>query len=498
MNLADMYRANAADRGSDRALTFARPPHEGLSLSWRELLDRADSLEEPLRVAGVGAGSRVAVELADHPDTLPALIATWRLDAIPILVDPEWGRSIRTSVLSHSRADVLMTLGEQLTVSPTAAPRRPDRPPLPPNTAMVAYTSGSTGSPKGIPLRHERLVAALHSSAGTVSAFRGGPPERVASSMRLSGFGVLALHYLWSAAFGAEVVVLPRLELATAHGYWADLGRHEIDQAVLVPPLYELLLRASAPPASDRRPLFINGSGPISSMTHERFMARFDVLVLNCYGLTETTFACTVGDTDRRGETSQAIGRPDLVRLQLRDAHGAVVAGPGRGELEIRGPTVSDGYYDNAEANASLFSGPWLRSGDLAQRDESGRYWIVGRLKDAVMKGGSTVYLSEVEEAGVALDGVLEAVAVRVDLPGGGEDIGMIVRPIEGAALDTRQLRAALERALGPARSPRKILLTDRELPRIGQSKIDRRSSRALWSQLLDAKAEERRRARND
>jgi long-chain acyl-CoA synthetase len=424
------------------------------------------------------------VALVDHPDTLPALLAIWQLHAIPILVDPQWGNSIRSGVISHSRADIVVAIGDRLTAEPVETCSSADRPDLPPTTALVAYTSGSTAAPKGIPLRHERLVAALHSSAAAVTAFRGDAPVRVASSMRLSGFGVLALHYLWSAAFGAEVVVLPRLELTTAKAYGADIARHQIDQAILVPPLFELLLRTSHPRTHERRPLFINASGPISTTTHARFMERFDVQVLNCYGLTETTFACMVGDTDERGTTTQAVGRPDLVRVRLRDADGREVLGPGDGELEVSGPTVSEGYYDNAEANASLFAGPWLRTGDLARRDETGKYWIVGRLKDAVMKGGSTVYLTEVEEECVALDGVLEAVAVRVDLPGGIEDLGLIVRPMTSAAVDVRQLKETLDSALGPDRSPRRIVLTDQALPRIGQNKIDRRSAQRLWSEL--------------
>lgn len=484
MNLLDVYIANAADRGSDPAVTFALPPFDGLTLTWTDLLDRAEALAGDLSSAGVGTGTRVATVLVDHPEALPAMLAMWRLDAIPVLVDPEWGEVIRSGVISHSRADAIATIGDRLEFAPVADQARRDRPELPPATAMLAYTSGSTAAPKGIPVRHDRLVAALHASAGKVTGFRGASPVRFGSSMRLSGFGVLALHYLWSAAFRTEVVVLPRLALATARNYWSDLAHHQIDQVVLVPPLYELLLRASHPGEHEQRPLFVNASGPISATTHARFMQRFEAPVLNCYGLTETTFACMVGDTDERGRTTQAVGRPDLVHVRLRGKGGSEVIGVGEGEVEVRGPTVSDGYYDNAEANAAAFDGPWLKTGDLARRDESGKYWIVGRLKDAVMKGGSTVYLTEVEEACIALEGVLEAVAVRADLPGGIEDLGLIARPVDGVTADGGELKAALDAALGPSRSPRRVIVTDRALPRIGQNKIDRRSAQDLWSEL--------------
>jgi acyl-CoA synthetase (AMP-forming)/AMP-acid ligase II len=482
MDLYEMYRAVAADRGAEPAITFARPPFEGVSLTWSELIERANSLATELTEAGVGAGTRIGTVMMDHPEMMPALLAMWKLGAIPIPVDPEWGDSIRSGVLSNSRAGVVVSVGEGLEIEPTNVSA--DGPPLPSNTAVVAYTSGSTAMPKGIPIRHDRLVAALHSSAAAVTSFRADPPRRIASSLRFSGAGVLALHYGWSAAFPAEVVVLPPLDLSTVGTYWEEIERHEIDQAVLVPVLFEVLLRASNPGEHERRPLFINASGPIPPKTHEQFMERFGAVVLNCYGLTETTFACMVGDTDERGKTTQAVGRPDLVRMRLWGPDGTAVQGPGEGEVEVSGPTISDGYYDNDEANATLFNGVWLRTGDVARRDETGKYWIVGRSKDAVMKGGSTVYLNEVEEACLALGDVLEAVAVRADLPGGIEDLGIIVHPVEGAELDPQELKAALEQALGAGRSPRRVVLTDRPLPRLGQNKIDRRSSQDLWTEL--------------
>lgn len=485
MHLQDIYIANAADRGSDPALTYTAPPFEGLTLTWNDLLERSEALAQDLGSTGIGPGSRVAIVLADHPNVLPALLAMWRLDAIPVLIDPEWGDSILSGVLSHSRADAIVTVYDPLGVETIAGTTYDERPELPPSTAILAYTSGSTAEPKGIPIRHERLVAAAHSSAGQVCGFRGDAPKRFGSSMRLTGAGVLALHYAWSAAFGAEVVILPVLDnLDAVNTYWDDLARHEIDQTVLVPPHYEFLVRATQPRESRPGMLFINASGSLSAATHSRFMERFGAPLLNCYGLTETTFACMVGDTDERGTSSQSVGRPDLVKVRLCDEDGAEVEGVGEGELEVRGPTISDGYYDNDEANANLFSGPWMRTGDLARRDETGRYWIVGRQKDAVMKGGTTVYLNEVEEACVALDGVVEAVAVRVDLPGGIEDLALIVRPEDGFASDGDGLKAALDESLGSSRSPRSVVVTDRVLPRIGQDKIDRRSSQALWLEL--------------
>jgi acyl-CoA synthetase (AMP-forming)/AMP-acid ligase II len=94
MHLQDIYIDNAADRGADPALTYTVPPFAGLTLTWSDLIDRSEALAENLSGTGVGAGSRVATVLADHPNVIPALLAMWRLDAIPVLIDPEWGESI--------------------------------------------------------------------------------------------------------------------------------------------------------------------------------------------------------------------------------------------------------------------------------------------------------------------------------------------------------------------------------------------------------------------
>jgi long-chain acyl-CoA synthetase len=484
MNLVDIYSANAVDRGSDPAITFAIPPFEGLTLTWSDLIERADAFAEDLSAAGVQSGSRIGTVLVDHPNMVPVVLAMWKLGAVPVMVDPEWGESIRSGVLSHSRAEMVAEVDERISIEELEAGGHEGRPELPPGTATIAYTSGSTAAPKGIAMVHDRLMAGIFAGVGEITSFRGDSPARFGSSMRMSGFAVFGLHYLWSAAFGAEVVVLPRLDLATARNYWVDLAQHEIDQVLLVPPLYELLARASGPVQERRPSLFICSSGALSATTQKRLMERLGAPILNCYGLTETTFACMVGDTDVRGTTTPAVGRPDLLLVRLRDESGTVVEGPGEGEIEVRGPTLSDGYYDNAEANANLHSGLWLRTGDLGRRDETGKYWIVGRSKDAVMKGGTTVYLTEVEEACVALDGILEAVAVRDDLPGGIEDLGLIVVPVDGATVEGGEVKASLEAAIGAERSPRGVVVTDRALPRIGQNKIDRRSAQSLWLEL--------------
>lgn len=485
VNLYDLYTDAAAVRGTQPAITYARAPYAGTVLSWQELVTRSEELAELLADEGVTAQTRCVIEMVDHPDTLPLFLAVWARGGIAVVVDPMWGEAIRRSVLRHSGAEILVRIQDGFTAQPMTAPGAAalTHPPLPPKTAVLAYTSGSTGQPKGIPLQHDRVLPGMYAGAAAVTNYRGGAPLRFGSSMRLSGFGVLLLHYLWHHCMGTEVVVLPELSVATAHEYWCQLAEHRIDQAVLVPALYELVLRASSAPDVYPAPLFINSSGPLTKNTYTRFIEKFGCTILNCYGLTEASSACTLGDLDVPGRSSQAIGRPFLLKVQLRNSHGEVVWGVGEGELEMYGPILSDGYYDNPAANEELFRpGGWMRSGDVARRDASGKLWITGRLKDVVMKGGQSVYLTEVDDACMALEGVAEAVAVRLDLPGGMEDIGVLLRAAPGVSLDATAVRLQLESALGRQRAPRRVIVVAEPLPRIGQNKPDRRTARELWA----------------
>jgi len=482
-NLFEIYARLAEERPDHPALIFQREPHAGVSLTWSQLLERSAVLGRRLAERGPSERGLWAVVLADHPDMIPLLLAVWHLRGAALLVDATWGDRLRGSVLAHSEPDVLVSLVPELTVTRLDAPRG-DRP-LPDDAALLSYTSGSTGDPKAIVMTHGRLSITMYAAAAAVVRHRGDAPARVACSMRLSGSGVLNLHYTWAVCASAAVVVLPELTLQTAQAYWRRIEEHEIDQMFLVPPLIELLNHVAAPrPGRRRPPICITGSSPLSPRTQERFQRRFEVGLLNAYGLTESMCACFFGEYDERGMGTNAIGQPALLGARLRDARGALVEGPGEGELELSGPTMFDGYYRNPAATTAAFVGTWFRTGDLVRRDERGRYWIVGRSKDVVMKGGFAVYLSEVEEAALDVPDLQEVAAVQLTLPDGSEDIGLLVRALPGAALDVNAVADELRQRLGASRAPRRVIEITSPLPRTGQEKLDRRRVVELWRTL--------------
>lgn len=470
MTLLEVYLERAVRTPGAPALVHARAPHQ-VTFTWAQLVDRAReiSLALPPR-------ARVAVTMRDHPDLVPSVLAVWSQGGVVVPVDSEWGSQVREVVLTRSGATHLLDSGG---VSPNAL-ANPDAPALPADTAMISYTSGSTSSPKGVVLTHGQLLHAYETAGVKMREHLGHQPTVFGASMRMSGLGVLGMTYLWPAVMGMSVVVLPELGLTSARDHWRLLREHGVQLTYLVPPLVELLNRMGQDPGGEVVTC-LSGGAPLSAAGQSLFQDRFDAVLLNVYGMTEVAFAAFFGDLED-GRGTHSIGVPVTVSARLRDAQGAVVEGEGEGEIELSGPSQSCGYYDNDEDTAALLREGWVRSGDLGRRDAEGRYWITGRRKDVVLKGGFTIYLHEIEEAAGQIPGVVESVAVRLDLPTG-EDVGLIVfAPTVPAA---EAIQKELSATLGRQRAPRRVVLTAEPLARLGQEKLDRRAAMVRWQEMI-------------
>lgn len=480
------YLYLAEEKPNEFALIFEREPFVGVRRTWAQLMQRCEDLEKCLRAAGTVAGTRCAVTLADNPDTLPLLLALWKLDATAVLIDNAWGSSLRERVVDHGKATISAGFKKSVEISSITRRSTVDPEPLPEGTGILGYTSGSTGDPKGVPFTHFKLALTMQAAAAAIVAYRGNAPRRIACSMRLSGSGVLNLHYTWAAFSDATVVVLPELTMQTASSYWSRIESNDIEQTFLVPALIDLVNHMAAPrTASACPPACLTGSSPLSPRTQKRFQERFGIPLLNAYGLSETMCASFFGHCALDGWGTNSVGRPWLLQARLRDAQQSIVSAEGEGELELSGPTIFDGYYGNPTATAAAFDGRWFRTGDVARRDGSGVYTLVGRIKDVVMKGGYSIYLNEVEESALAANGVLEAAAVPVSIVGGGEDIGLLVRIDPLVSTSENDVLTFVRTDLGLQRSPYRVVTITDHLPRTGQDKLDRKKILSLWKSTL-------------
>ena len=176
--LLRVYEQLAADRPDEPGLTFVDGAGAASTRTWAQVLGRADELGQWLGTHDVAAGSRVVVEMATAPDLVPLMLAVWQRGAVAVLSDPLWGEWLRDAVVYHSGGELAVSLpsDDGAAASALSPPAPADRPPLPPDCALVSYTSGTTGDPKGVVLRHRHLLSAYRSAGAAVAGWEG---ERV-------------------------------------------------------------------------------------------------------------------------------------------------------------------------------------------------------------------------------------------------------------------------------------------------------------------------------
>jgi acyl-CoA synthetase (AMP-forming)/AMP-acid ligase II len=501
LRLEEVVRHHAERRPDDEALIYERAPFAGTTVTWAGLDRWVDAAAGALRLAGVRPGDRVAVFLKDDPACIAAIYGVMRAGGVLIPIDPKWGVLAIATVLQC--ADVHFFLAQ--TADEVFEGARVDRgyesrfatfcerpsgevPRVSPeggvdDLAMIAFTSGTTSGPKGVMLRHRHLQEA-YASCRRCLGFE--TMRRFGCSFRLSGLGVLGTGYLLAHGSGAASVVLPELTLETTNAFWASLVRHDIEFVYLVPALVQLINRlAEPPPAGARRPLVMVGAAPISAEALDTFQRRFDVRVRNCYGLTEASFAVFFGQEGPDGFGTLSIGRARGIEARLLDSNHQVVEGAGSGLLQFRGPMVSEGYWRNEAATRELFDDGWMVTGDIAERDAEGGYYIRGRAKDVVIRGGFNIHLQEVDEALLSHPAVLGACSVGAPDRVSGEEVYVLVKLREGADLKEATLLEWCKAQLGEGRSPRRIVFSAEDMPRNGAGKVVRREALAKIAERL-------------
>jgi len=499
VTLDAVLRLRALATPDEPVLLYTRRPLARRSVSWAALDRWADQVARELHGLGFVPGARCALPLRDEPACLASMYGALRASGVVIPIDLAWGDAAIENVLRHADVDWIVggkqDLQSRAVFANSLPPRRVVRfaalregavAPVDPkhgpeDLALIAFTSGTTSGPKGVMLTHRNLRAAYTAAHRHLDL---GARRRFGCAFRLSGLGILGMNYLFAHECGAATVVLPELTPATAPGFWANVQRERIDFLYLVPPVVRALNRLARRPA-DRHPalLVVSSAAPISQAAMEEFQDRFDVPLRNVYGLTEASFAVFFGVLDCAGRGTVSIGPARSLEARIVDRNDRPIEGPAEGQLEIRGPTVSMGYWKNSRATAEIFHDGWLRTGDVAFRDGAGFFFIRGRSKEVVIRGGFSIHLAEVDEALLAHPSVLEAAAVPVEDRLYGEGLLACVRVADSGdpSIADVLLRWARVR-LGPSRAPRRIVVTEEPLPRTSTGKVVRSQ---VWEIIL-------------
>jgi long-chain acyl-CoA synthetase len=344
------------------------------------------------------------------------------------------------------------------------------------DTAVILYTSGTTGQPKGAELTHSNMVLNALTCHRTIAA----RPDDVHLAV-LPLFHSFGQTVQMNATFGigARLVLMPRFEAAEVLRTLAD---EAVTVFAAVPTMYWKLL---GEPFDDRTlktitaqlRMAVSGGAALSNEIAVRFHTVFGISIHEGYGLSETSPMVTF-QTPGRPPKPGSVGGPVWgVELRLVDTNGTPVADGKAGELAVRGHNVMKGYLGRPEATAEVLRDGWFRTGDIARRDADGDYLIVDRAKDLIIRGGYNIYPRELEEVLLTHPDVSLAAVVGVPHPVHGEEVKAHVIRHPGSQLSEDSLRNWCRTAMAAYKYPRLIEFCD-ELPMTASGKIMKRELR--------------------
>ncbi len=346
------------------------------------------------------------------------------------------------------------------------------------DTAVILYTSGTTGQPKGAELMHRNMHSNALSGEALFGADESNPDTYLCVLPLFHSFGQTVIMN-GGFAYGGTVVMLPRFEADPALKTMAKEG---VTFFAGVPTMYWGLLGALADSGVDVKALAANlrvaaaGGSALPVEVHKEFEKRFGVTILEGYGLSETSPVASFSPLGE-GVRAGSIGRPiPGVEMKLIEPDWSEVADdPGAiGEIAIKGPNIMKGYYARPDATDEAIRDGWFRSGDLGKRDEDGWYYIVDRSKDMIIRGGFNVYPREIEEVLMEHPAVSLAAVIGVPHESHGEEIKAVVIRTEGAEITEDELVAWGKEQFAAYKYPRTVEFVD-ALPMTATGKILKR-----------------------
>lgn len=515
LTLAHALEARLRERGPAPALLW-----DDVVFSFAALDVASFRLAAGLRKHGVRRGDRVAVGFPNSPELVVAVLAVLRSGAVLVPLNPastpgELDHMIRESgaclTITHEEqasrmrgADLPTTVvtgqdrlvGEAMEAlactnsahgharladgrEHAAGSSAVDRGRLnAEDPALIVYTSGTTGLPKGVVLSHRALLANLSAIA---AEWRRSESDRLLLSLPCFHLHGLGLGILGSLLAGSSIVLRRRFVLEETLDL---LDRYNCNVFFGVPTMYNRLVQVPehclAPRTLRQMRLWVSGSAPLTAATFERFRERFGYALMNRYGMTETGFVLsTPHDGPRR---PGVVGRPVpgvevcLGDPDRADAGELLCVGDGRlGELFVRGESLFSGYWQRPEDTRQAFVGGFFRSGDLAVREPDGMYRIEGRRSvDIIKSGGFKIGAVEIENCLQGHPGVAEVAVVGLPDADRGEVVVAVVTPRPDFALAAEELDSFARRHLAPHKVPARYVFTD-EIPRTGPGKFKKK-----------------------
>jgi long-chain acyl-CoA synthetase len=481
------------------------------------LAEQARRLAAGLQGQGVKQGDRVVVMMINSPEVVVAYQAIARIGAVvvpllPVLKTPEiqhvaanchpkaFITNLPLSALilpaltdaGLSEPAIIVAVGEATQAKAAGLVSYSDliqqsaplgvSPAIQPNDlAIILYTSGTTGKPKGVMISHNNQIANLKSAVGSymehVKGITNDPPKASLSALPLAhayGLTVSNLSYL----SGNPIVLMSKFELDKV---FENIQYYKVNTMAAVPAMILAMLNYPDAAKYDTSTLetVVSGSAPLPAAVLSGFEKRFGATIREGYGLSEATTAVS-GHPEDKPIKPGSVGVPiNGVEVRVVDNNQNDVPQGERGEIIVRGENVMLGYYNNPTATDDAIRNGWLHTGDVGFLDEDGYIYIVERVKDLIIRNGQNVYPRDSEEVLARHPAILEVAVVGVPSEKHGEEVKAYVALRPGSSATEEELIAYTQEHLANYKTPAYIEFVE-ALPRNTVGKINKRALRDM------------------
>ena len=472
-------------------------------MTWREVISTSAQIGAGLRAKGLGRGDRVAVLLGNRIDFVLALYAAAHQGLVTVLLSTRQQKPEIAYVLANCGARLLIheaslsdrlpdardvpELAHRIAVDDNTslsefldpAERAPGEAAADvgeEDTAMILYTSGTTGRPKGAMLAHCNII---HSAMLYETCMGLTPKDRSIAAVPLGHVTGVVVNIMSMARCAGALIIMAEFKAA---GYLKLAAAERVTYTVMVPAMYNLCLLQADFDSYDLSSWRIGGYGgaPMPIATIERLAVKVPGLkLMNAYGATETTSPSTLMPGDLTAAYIDSVGLPcPGARIAVMDGRGCELPRGEVGEIWIHGAQVIKGYWNNPAATAESFTGGFWHSGDLGSIDADNFVRVFDRQKDMINRGGLKIYSAEVESVLAGHDSVVESAIIAKPCPVLGERVHAVV--VTRNNVTSEALRTWCAERLSDYKVPETIVLTTEPLPRNANGKVMKRVLREV------------------
>jgi long-chain acyl-CoA synthetase len=488
MNLALAFAKSAQRDPAKTALFWGEA-----QFSYRQFRAQTLSVARRLRTQfGVRPGDRVGIWMKNCPEFVPAIFGAWQAGAVVVPINNFLKPPEVQFILADAGIDVVILDDSMKPCCEILAAQRKGLKSFPVETfgseddgpgngcdigrdalAVILYTSGTTGHPKGAMLSHANLLANVQSCEHELLAVG---EDRFVVLLPMFHSFMLTVGVLLPMLIGGSIVLIKTLH--PPKNAVLEIVQHRATLLPAVPQFFRALAHSSIPVDLPLR-LCISGGAPLPAETLKQFMARFPIPLLEGYGLSEAS--PVVSFTPIRGPwKAGSIGVPIRnVAMTIQNDEGQILP-PGQiGELCVRGSNVMQGYWNLPAETAKALRGGWLLTGDIGYVDQDGYFYITDRKKDMLLVNGINVYPREVEEVLYQFPGVKETAVIGIPDSRRGEQPLAFVTAEDGIQLEEKTLHSFVRERLADYKVPRRIVFLP-ALPRNATGKVLKTELRKL------------------